>query len=173
MSLPAFLGRASIAREPLCAEGACLKLERQCKPFVYLNPCGCSPAAAPAASPKEKPRLAAGPSSLHASPELAIGILLLLAGLLPATLLLLTWLLTRGLVLLAWLLTGGLVLLTRILVGIAHSGSPLLNEARDNPANCHWLRGTTVPWRSFCVTDLSRACFLEPAAKTILYKPFG
>jgi hypothetical protein len=165
MSLPAFLGRAPIAREPLCAEGACLKLERQCKPFVYLNLAGFLA--------KEKPRLAAGPSSLHASPELAIGILLLLAGLLPATLLLLTWLLTRGLVLLAWLLTGGLVLLTRILVGIAHSGSPLLNEARDNPANCHWLRGTTVPWRSFCVTDLSRACFLEPAAKTILYKPFG
>jgi hypothetical protein len=98
---------------------------------------------------------------------------LLLAGLLPATLLLLTWLLTRGLILLSWLLTGGLVLLARILVGIAHSGSPLLNGARDNPARRDWLRGTTVPWRSFCVADLSQACFLEPAAKTILYKPFG
>jgi fatty acid desaturase len=69
--------------------------------------------------PKEKPRLAAGPSSTHASPELAIGILLLLAGLLP-TALLLTWLLTGGLILLPWVL----VLLARILVLIAHSGSP-------------------------------------------------
>jgi hypothetical protein len=68
---------------------------------------------------KEKPRLAAGLSSTHASPELAIGILLLLAGLLP-TALLLTWLLTGGLILLPWVL----VLLARILVLIAHSGSP-------------------------------------------------
>ena len=74
---------------------------------------------------KEKPRLSAGPSSTYASPELAIGILLLLAGLLlPTTLLLLTW-----------LLTGGLVLLARILIGIAHSGFSLVEcSPRQLPA---------------------------------------
>jgi hypothetical protein len=69
--------------------------------------------------------------------------LLLLAGLLlPATLLL------------TWLLTGGLVLLARILVLVAHSGSPLLNAAGDNPSRRHWLRGnnssiTFIPCRRF------------------------
>jgi hypothetical protein len=99
------------------------------------------------------------------------GILLLLARFVAAALLL-AGLLSR--VLLAWIL--GLLarlLMARLLIGIAHSGSPLLNGARDNPAKRDWLRGTTVPWRSFCVADLSQACFLEPAAKTILYKPFG
>jgi len=101
------------------------------------------------------------------SPELAIGILLLLAGLLlPTTLLLLTW-----------LLTGGLVLLARILVLIAHSGSPLLNAARDNFARRHWLRGnnssiTFILCRRF-VAAATPADHEEPAAKTILYKPFG
>jgi hypothetical protein len=147
----------------LCAEGACLKLERQCKPFVYLNPAhGIGSLAA-----KEKPRLSAGPSFTHASPELAIGILLLLAGLLlPATLLLLTWLLPRSLVLLA-----------RILVLIAHSGSPLLNVAPDNSLTGGWLRGNTssmtvIPCRRF-VAGTADPDGAEPAAKTILYKPFG
>jgi hypothetical protein len=101
------------------------------------------------------------------TPELAIGILLLLAGLLlPASLLLLAWLLSRGLVLLA-----------RILVGVAHSGSPLLNVALDNSPPRRWLRGngssmTVIPCRRFVAgtADPDRA---EPAAKTILYKPFG
>ena len=57
-------------------------------------------------------------------PELAslAGILLLLAGLLPATLLLLTGFLSRI------SLTRVLRLLARVLFGIAHSGSPLLNK---------------------------------------------
>jgi hypothetical protein len=70
--------------------------------------------------------------------------LLLLTGLLlPAALLLLTW-----------LLTGGLVLLARILVWVAHSGSPLLNVAGDNPPSRHWLLRnnssiTVIPCRRF------------------------
>jgi hypothetical protein len=59
---------------------------------------------------------------------LTVGILLLLAGLLAATLLL------------AGLLTRVLVLLARILILVAHSGSPLLNEARNNPGNRDWFR---------------------------------
>ena len=59
---------------------------------------------------------------------LTVGILLLLAGLLAATLLL------------ARLLTRVLVLLARVLVLVAHSGSPLLNEARNNPGNRDWFR---------------------------------
>jgi hypothetical protein len=57
-------------------------------------------------------------------PELAslAGILLLLAGLLPATLLLLTGFLSRI------SMTRILGLLARVLFGIAHSGSPLLNK---------------------------------------------
>jgi len=129
MSLPAIVGRASIARA-LCADVTCLKLERQCKPFVYLNP-----ARSHGALPKEKPRLSAGPSSTYASPKLAIGILLL-----TGILLLLTGLLLpAALLLLTWLLTGRLVLLARILVGVAHSGLPLLNEARDNSLPGNWL----------------------------------
>jgi hypothetical protein len=101
--------------------------------------------------------------------------LLLLTGLLPATLL--AWLLTRGLVLLTWLLTGGLVLLARILVLVAHSGSPLLNGARDNSLPRPWLRGnssskTVIPRRRF-VAGKAEPDHPEPAAKTILYKPFG
>jgi hypothetical protein len=79
--------------------------------------------ATPGASRKRKAPPSGRAFLTYASPELPVGILLLLAGLLPATLLL-TWLLPRGLVLLAWLLTGGLVLLTGILVGVAHSGLP-------------------------------------------------
>jgi hypothetical protein len=98
---------------------------------------------------------------------------LLLAGLLQsATLLLLTWLLLPA-ALLTWLLTGGLVLLARILVGIAHSGPPLLKSqqiTRRSDVGC--LRAA-VPWGSFCVSGLSHLRLPEPAAKTILYKPFG
>jgi hypothetical protein len=56
---------------------------------------------------------------------------LLLAGLrLPATLLLLAWL----------LLARALVLLAGFLVGIAHSGSPLLNEHLPTLDQGVWLR---------------------------------
>jgi hypothetical protein len=113
MSLPAIISHASIAREPLCGEVTCLKLERQCKPFVYLNPA--------AARQKKSP---AGPSSPYASPELAFGIWIRLLLLLPGLLLPPTLLLTR-------LLPKGLVLPARFLIGIAHSASPLLNMARD------------------------------------------
>ena len=68
----------------------------------------------------------------HLGPELAIligilalaRILLLLAGLLPATLLLLTGLLARILVLLAGLLTRVLGLLAGVRILAAHSGTP-------------------------------------------------
>jgi hypothetical protein len=84
---------------------------------------------------KKSPAVRQGLPLTHASPELAIGILLLARLLLPAILLLLAGLLLPAtLLLLTWLLTGGLVLLARIWVLIAHSGSPLLNVARDNPS---------------------------------------
>jgi hypothetical protein len=54
-------------------------------------------------------------------------------------LLLLTRLLLAAALLLAGLLTRVLVLLARVLILIAHSGSPLLNVARTNPATWHWL----------------------------------
>jgi hypothetical protein len=58
---------------------------------------------------------------------LLAGILLLLAGLLPAALLL------------PWLLTGRLVLLARVLVLVAHSGSPMVERVRDNLHRRQWL----------------------------------
>jgi hypothetical protein len=94
---------------------------------------------------KEKPRLPAGPSFLSHLWELAIPVgvlalpvrvLLLLAGLLAAALLL-PGFLTRSLVLLTR------ILLTRILILVAHSGSPLLNEAWVNQRALLWFRGNS------------------------------
>ena len=68
------------------------------------------------------------------------GILLLLAGLLPATLLLLTGLLSRI------SLTRVLGLLARVLFGIAHSASPLLNREVTTHAG-NGLRRNGVPRR--------------------------
>jgi hypothetical protein len=95
--------------------------------------------------------------------------LLLLTRLLLAATLLLAGLLTRVLVLLARFL----VLLARVLILIAHSGSPLLNAARTNPAAEVWLprersSGAVLMWRRIVATAMP-----EPALETILYKPFG
>ena len=76
----------------------------------------------------------------HLGPELAIPIgilalariLLLLAGLLPATLLLLAGLLARVLGLLAGLLTRVLGLLARVRILAAHSGAPLVEAIWGN-----------------------------------------
>src|SRR5579884_2979743 len=81
MLLPAIVSRASMARA-FCGEGACLKLERQCKPFVYLNPVDRIGGDAQ----KKSPAFRQGLPHLT-SPKLAIGLLLtwllvLLAGVL-------------------------------------------------------------------------------------------
>jgi hypothetical protein len=70
---------------------------------------------------RKSPAFRQGLSSISASPELTVWILLLAGLLLPATLLSAA---PAALLLLTWLLPGGLVLLARILVGIAHSGLP-------------------------------------------------
>jgi hypothetical protein len=64
---------------------------------------------------------------------LAVRILLLLSGFLPAALLL-----TR-------LLPGVLVLLAGILVRIGHRDLPFSKSQRDNCGTCLWLRETWVP----------------------------
>jgi hypothetical protein len=127
-------------------------------------------------SPKEKSRLAAGLSllSLQFSYELtsalallirvlalAVRVLLLLAGLLPAALLL------AGL--LARILAGILILLARIvlIVLVRHFlGSPLLNVTGDNRKPRNWfheISGSTtiIAWQPFDLTVT-----MEPAAAT-------
>jgi hypothetical protein len=154
MSLPAIISYASVAREPLCGEVTCLKLERQCKPFVYLNPA--------AARAKEKHRMAFLGLRVARTSVGDLGSVAVAAGRASAALTLLLTGFSPG----VW------VLLARLLIGIAHSAS-LLNGRGLTPAAVLGREGTTVPWRSFCVANLSQPDHEEPAAKTILYKPFG
>jgi hypothetical protein len=72
--------------------------------------------------------------------------LLLLTRLLLAAALL-AGLLARILVLLARLLARVLVLLARVLIGVAHSGSPLLNVTGANPPAPDWLPEQRFPAR--------------------------
>jgi hypothetical protein len=120
-----------------------LKSKGQFKPFVYLNGRAGSFAARSKVdqfrkAKTRKPSQKEGPARRDLplnklafgldAPELAVRVLLLLAGLVPTTLLL------------AWLLIGILVLLLASLAGLvlillvlaAHSGSPLLNLAKPN-----------------------------------------
>jgi len=116
-------------------------LARQFKPFVYLN--WQADRLAPAAQ-KKSPAFRRDLPLLSLQSELAIligplarigllaltaGILLLLAGLLPAALLL------------AGFLTRVLVLLTGFLILSAHSGNSLVFLTRDDGPEPPWLRG--------------------------------
>jgi hypothetical protein len=97
---------------------------------------------------KKRPRAWRGTFPLkRQTPELAIGLLLLLTRLL----------LAAALLLLTGLLVGVLVLLARIWGLVAHSGSPLLNAVRGNPASGDWFRGnsSSAPRRRICVDGLA------------------
>ena len=116
---------------------------------------------------KEKSRLSAGPSlyfPLSVSPELAslAGVLRLLARFRLAATLLLAGLLARV-----------LRLLTRILVGVVHSGAPLLNLAENNPARGGLVAREHRFPEGFNVTAPVTTAAKEPLGKTTLYKPFG
>jgi hypothetical protein len=126
----------------------------------------------PSRRAKEKPRRAAGLSFIPHAPKLAAlaRLLLLLAGLgLAAALLLLAGLLARILILLA-----------RLLVGAAHSSSPLLIATSDNEGTAGWLQCEQGSRRELMCRSRDRSqdqcksspTAKEPAAKTILYKPF-